>query len=73
MNKYQESLNWVESELTRNCYSTEQYFRKAHSCIDTLQELISNYKQLKNEFCLNCGKYKNEHLGACKGCKWYER
>lgn len=33
--------------------------------LETLQECI-------DELCLKCGKYKNEHEGACKGCKWYE-
>lgn len=23
-----------------------------------------------NELCYKCGKYQEEHLGACKGCKW---
>lgn len=27
-------------------------------------------KDLKNELCLLCGKYKDEHLGACNGCRW---
>ena len=37
-----------------------------------LQKAIDEREELKNELCLHCGKYKNEHLGACKGCKWYE-
>ena len=24
-----------------------------------------------DELCYKCGKYANEHEGACKGCKWY--
>lgn len=23
-----------------------------------------------NELCQKCGRYGNEHLGACDGCKW---
>lgn len=38
-----------------------------------LENIINEYKALKNEFCLQCGKYKNEHLGACKGCRWYDK
>jgi len=70
--KNQEALDWVKNELTRNCYATEQYFGKAHKCIDTFQQVIDEREELKNELCLHCGKYKSEHLGACKGCKWYE-
>lgn len=25
-----------------------------------------------NELCLKCGKYVNEHEGACDGCKYLE-
>jgi len=28
-------------------------------------------KECINELCLMCGKYREEHLGACSGCKWY--
>lgn len=35
-------------------------------------ELLENYYRLKNEFCLQCGKYKTEHLGSCKDCKWHQ-
>lgn len=26
----------------------------------------------RNELCLRCGNYKNQHLGACDGCRWKE-
>ena len=25
-----------------------------------------------NELCLKCGNYRDEHLGACDGCRWKE-
>ena len=34
--------------------------------MDALQRCI-------NELCLYCGKYENEHEGACDNCKWYEK
>lgn len=36
-------------------------------------ELAKTKKELKrcvNELCYQCGKYQNEHLGACNGCRW---
>lgn len=36
-------------------------------------ELEKTRKELKrcvNELCCRCGKYQNEHLGACNGCRW---
>lgn len=26
----------------------------------------------RNELCLMCGKYKEQHLGKCDGCRWKE-
>ena len=41
---------------------------------DNQKNAIEKYKrQLKdcvNELCSRCGRYRNEHLGACDGCKW---
>ena len=25
----------------------------------------------RNELCLKCGAYRNRHLGACNGCRWW--
>lgn len=27
-------------------------------------------KVMHNELCLQCGRYKEAHLGACNGCRW---
>ena len=27
-------------------------------------------QELINELCLKCGRYQEEHNGACDGCKW---
>lgn len=40
--------------------------------INELETMASNYKTLVNELCYHCGKYRTEHLGSCKGCKWVE-
>ena len=36
----------------------------------TRDELIRNLKDCRNELCLNCGRYRNSHNGACDGCRW---
>ena len=28
------------------------------------------YRTAVNELCYMCGKYKQEHEGACRGCRW---
>jgi hypothetical protein len=36
----------------------------------TVQDAESELKDCVNELCLQCGKYHDEHLGACDGCRW---
>lgn len=43
-------------------------------CLMT-QEIITLKSELHdcaNELCYRCGQYKNEHLGACNGCRWLD-
>lgn len=37
---------------------------------DANDKLVWKLKDLTNELCHKCGKYKNDHLGACDTCKW---
>ena len=30
----------------------------------------TNREPAENELCYMCGKYKQEHEGACRGCRW---
>lgn len=32
--------------------------------------LEGELKECANELCLKCGSYREEHLGACDGCRW---
>ena len=32
----------------------------------------SDLRDCVNELCLKCGNYREEHLGACNGCRWKE-
>lgn len=34
------------------------------------KEEQSELHAMKNELCQYCGKYKQEHEGACDGCRW---
>ena len=33
-------------------------------------EAESNFRDCVNELCLKCGSYREEHNGACDGCRW---
>ena len=35
-------------------------------------ELIKELHTMRNELCLKCGKYREDHNGACDGCRWKE-
>mgnify|MGYP003291450199 CR=1 FL=1 len=37
---------------------------------DAVEEAKRDLKDLRNEFCNKCGKYKTAHLGSCDGCRW---
>lgn len=36
-------------------------------------KLATDRKELINELCQYCGKYKQAHEGACDGCRWREK
>lgn len=42
------------------------------SLMDANEKLAADRKDLINELCQYCGKYKKAHEGACDGCKWRE-
>ena len=31
---------------------------------------VSDFRDCRNELCLQCGQYKTSHLGSCNGCRW---
>ena len=35
-----------------------------------VKEEQSELRDMKNELCQYCGKYKQAHEGACDGCRW---
>ena len=34
------------------------------------EALQAENKALRNELCLKCGRYIDEHNGSCDGCRW---
>ena len=39
----------------------------------SVKEEQSELRDMKNELCQYCGKYKQAHDGACDGCRWREK
>lgn len=57
------SINEAISELTRDGKTDlAERVADARACL----------KIAKNELCLKCGNYREAHLGACNGCRFYE-
>lgn len=36
-----------------------------------IEKIKQDFKDCLNELCYQCGRYKNEHRGACDGCRWH--
>ena len=39
---------------------------------DAIEKLSRNLKDCRNELCLQCGAYKQRHMGVCNGCRWLD-
>lgn len=49
---------------------TGEIAMKLFSVTADCQWLKYQLKDCCNELCLRCGDYRNEHNGACDGCRW---
>lgn len=52
--------------------TAEQYAAINETLFDSNMKLGADRKDLINELCQYCGKYKQAHEGACDGCRWRE-
>ena len=52
--------------------TAEQYAAINETLFDSNMKLGADRKELINELCQLCGKYKQAHEGACDGCRWRE-
>ena len=50
--------------------------RKAQAKVDTLNreniQLKDTLQTAVDEICKGCGRYIDEHIGACDRCKWHK-
>ena len=60
-------------EELKDLYNSISQLDDANSSLMAANEkLAADRKELINELCQHCGKYKQAHEGACDGCKWRE-
>lgn len=58
-------------EELKDLYNSISQLDDANSSLMAANEkLAADRKELINELCQHCGKYKQAHEGACDGCKW---
>lgn len=50
--------------------TSDQHTSINDTLYDSNMKLAADRKDLINELCQYCGKYKHAHEGACDGCRW---
>ena len=63
----------LKEELQGAKNTAEQYAAINETLFDSNMKLGADRKDLINELCQYCGKYKQAHDGACDGCRWREK
>jgi hypothetical protein len=62
----------LKEELQGAKNTAEQHAAINETLFDSNMKLGADRKDLINELCQYCGKYKKAHDGACDGCRWRE-
>lgn len=60
----------TREEIKEHYDSISQLDGANSSLMAANEKLAADRKDLINELCQYCGKYKQAHEGACDGCKW---
>lgn len=63
----------LKEELQGAKNTAEQYAAINETLFDSNMKLGADRKDLINELCQYCGKYKQAHEAACDGCRWREK
>lgn len=63
----------LKEELQGAKNTAEQYAAINKTLFDSNMKLGADRKDLINELCKYCGKYKHAHEGTCDGCRWGEK
>lgn len=62
----------TREELKEHYDSISQLDGANSSLMAANEKLAADRKDLINELCQYCGKYKQAHEGTCDGCRWRE-
>lgn len=61
---------WPEGKKDGRKFCTSITFREMVIAAGEAAGLERELWDCVNELCLKCGSYRDEHLGACDGCRW---
>lgn len=61
---------WPEGEKDGRKFNTGATFRELVITAGDAAGVESDLRDCVNELCYKCGQYREEHLGACNGCRW---
>lgn len=69
--KANDSLNDAIARRDKQIEDMEQGMAQLAKAV-AVKEEQSELRDMKNELCQYCGKYKHAHEGACDWCRWRE-
>lgn len=67
--KDNDSLKYAIARRDKQIEDMEQGMAQLAKAV-AVKEEQSELRDMKNELCQYCGKYKKAHEGACDGCRW---
>lgn len=67
-----EAFNTLTQDLTEEPHNPLKISLDLVNVINIVCDSESDMRDCVNELCLKCGRYREEHLGACSDCRWKE-
>lgn len=71
-----EAIKIIDESPVWDCLDTNragvEESNKLNHALNLAVAALKDLEVCRNELCLRCGQYKQRHLGACDGCRWYE-
>lgn len=71
VDKWLDGNELKQDEVTRAATMREKVLRIIESLQKRLAESERRERDAINELCQKCGRYREEHNGACDGCRWH--
>lgn len=67
-----DAFNALTQDLTEEPINLMKTSLDLVKVINMVGDIESDLRDCVNELCLKCGNYREQHLGACNGCRWKE-